>query len=527
MKFKTLLSTGLTCGILMNLLPVVANASTEVSIETKQFTSDVTIPTSLAMIFNADGTSVVPTLPIQNDMNTFDVKLNSITADFSTSDWSPVNSGSSFDVLDAKNIALGFNVTDSGFKTFNVTDSNTSVCDNLAIAIKPSEKFDLNLEVEKASFTTSSSTAKAFTLEFDYDIVNTGDDVPSVGDKHTITFDSDGGDSVESKSAVTGEVIDLPVLSKSDKKFGGWLSSDGNVYNGTFTVGASDDALVAQWYTTYLMDDYSLSYSIGSSVASTVTEVKFIKGLLGIDFGYDNSWDLSVAKNGTVTAYLKNNILYIASPGAVSLPVDCSGLFKNFTSLTSIDFSNVVDTSRMTTLREMFYNCSSLVSLDLSGFDTSSVKSMSDTFYACRALTSLDLSGWDTSNVTTMLSMFDNCKSLPSLDVSNFNTSKVTSMKSMFASCAALTSLDLSNFDTTKVTDMKSMFEYAYNLSEGSITISGTPTTYTSLFNGTGMKNTGSGFTVNYVAGFESTASILVDAKSTSATVKLGSLVTR
>ena len=37
----------------------------------------------------------------------------------------------------------------------------------------------------------------------------------------------------------------------------------------------------------------------------------------------------------------------------------------------------------------MFYNCSSLTSLNLSGFDTSNVTSMSYMFYDCYKLTSL------------------------------------------------------------------------------------------------------------------------------------------
>ena len=43
-------------------------------------------------------------------------------------------------------------------------------------------------------------------------------------------------------------------------------------------------------------------------------------------------------------------------------------------------------------------------------------------FYDCISLLSLDLSNFNTKNVTNMHSMFHNCKSLLSLDLSNFNT---------------------------------------------------------------------------------------------------------
>ena len=47
-----------------------------------------------------------------------------------------------------------------------------------------------------------------------------------------------------------------------------------------------------------------------------------------------------------------------------------------------------------------------------------------------------------------MKSMFYNCKSLISLDLSKFNTKNIKSMKSMFYNCKSLISLDLSKFNT-------------------------------------------------------------------------------
>ena len=116
------------------------------------------------------------------------------------------------------------------------------------------------------------------------------------------------------------------------------------------------------------------------------------------------------------------------------------------------------DTSKITSMYQMFYGCSSLVSLDLSGFDTSEVTDMSYMFYGCSSLESLDLSGFDTSNVTDMSCMFGDCSSLVSLDLSGFDTSNVTNMTCMFCDCSSLKSLDLSGFDTSNVVDMSYMF---------------------------------------------------------------------
>ncbi len=130
--------------------------------------------------------------------------------------------------------------------------------------------------------------------------------------------------------------------------------------------------------------------------------------------------------------------------------IDCS-------SLTALDVSGW-DTSKVTSMGNMFWGCSSLTPLDVSGWDTSKVTSMRYMFKGCSSLTSLDVSGWDTSKVTGMGNMFWGCSSLTSLDVSGWDTSKVTSMGYMFWGCSSLTSLDVSGWDTSKVTDMSGMF---------------------------------------------------------------------
>ena len=100
----------------------------------------------------------------------------------------------------------------------------------------------------------------------------------------------------------------------------------------------------------------------------------------------------------------------------------------------------------------------STVEASFKGSDTSKLNNMMSMFYGCSSLTSLDLSGWNTSNVTYMNSMFYDCNGLKSLDLSSFNTSNVTDMASMFSNCSGLTSLDLSKWDTSKLNNMVSMF---------------------------------------------------------------------
>jgi surface protein len=106
----------------------------------------------------------------------------------------------------------------------------------------------------------------------------------------------------------------------------------------------------------------------------------------------------------------------------------------------------------------MFNNCSSITTLDVSGFDTSLVTNMGYTFASCSSITTLDVSGFDTSLVTSMVGMFYNSSSTTALDVSGFDTSSVTNTSSMFNGCSSITTLDVSGFDTSSVTTMAAMF---------------------------------------------------------------------
>ena len=143
-------------------------------------------------------------------------------------------------------------------------------------------------------------------------------------------------------------------------------------------------------------------------------------------------------------------------------------MFFNCSSLISLDISNF-NTSNVISTDNMFRDCSSLTSLDLSNFNTSEVTNMSNMFYNCNKLTSLDVSNFNTEKVTNMGNMFNNCSSLTSLDVSNFNTKNVTNMTQMFFNCSSLDYLDTSNFNTEKVTNMSWIFSNCSSLTSLSV----------------------------------------------------------
>ena len=221
---------------------------------------------------------------------------------------------------------------------------------------------------------------------------------------------------------------------------------------------------------TKMMATNGYSGTLWNNKEDTVTKIVFQDSINKID-GESDSWDISSAKNKTVMARLvpntddtTTNTLYIQGNGGVTANYNSEYLFFRFSKLTEIENLNLLDTSNVISMNQMFGSCSSLTSLDVSKFDTSQVTDMGAMFEYCSKLTSLDLSKFDTSEVTDMRYMFSDCSSLTSIDVSKFDTSKVTNMDYMFEDCSKLTSLDLRNFNTSQVTSMYEMFASCYDL---------------------------------------------------------------
>ncbi|MBR7018953.1 MAG: BspA family leucine-rich repeat surface protein, partial [Prevotella sp.] len=79
----------------------------------------------------------------------------------------------------------------------------------------------------------------------------------------------------------------------------------------------------------------------------------------------------------------------------------------------SFDGLQYLNTSNVTDMSSMFSGCSSLTSLDLSGFDTGKVTDMSNMFSGCSSLVTIIVGdGWNTSSVMASSSMFEGCSNI-------------------------------------------------------------------------------------------------------------------
>ena len=138
--------------------------------------------------------------------------------------------------------------------------------------------------------------------------------------------------------------------------------------------------------------------------------------------------------------------------------MNCSYMFSECYSIIEINFTNF-DARKCYKVGNMFANCQSLISLDLSGFITkNNLISMANMFWGCHSLISLNLSTFDTPNVTNFGNLLTDCKSLTSIDISKISTKKAEYLDNMFKGCTSLISLNLSHFFTSKVKKIDNMF---------------------------------------------------------------------
>ncbi|RMC40793.1 BspA family leucine-rich repeat surface protein [Lactobacillus sp. ESL0236] len=162
----------------------------------------------------------------------------------------------------------------------------------------------------------------------------------------------------------------------------------------------------------------------------------------------------------------RNNIKSIKITAPLTITGSASYLFASLPNLTTIEGLNLVDTTAITDMSDMFNNCRNLTSLKIQSFNTAQVTNMGGMFNGCESLAKLDLASFNTAQVKNMRWMFHNCYSLKQLDLSHFDTSNTETMEIMFNSCKSLTKLDLSNFNTAKVTSMMAMFDNCASLVE-------------------------------------------------------------
>ena len=181
----------------------------------------------------------------------------------------------------------------------------------------------------------------------------------------------------------------------------------------------------------------------------------------------ENEYELNSGKN--LPGWMKHTLditkVVFDTSFANARPTSCYKWFFWCENLNQVEGIKNLNTKEVTDMVDMFCDCRSLSSLDVSGFNTGKVTDMSGMFFECISLKLLDVAKFNTANVKSMSKMFYSCHNLDLLNVTNFNTANVTNMQGMFSGCFALTTIYASdNFVTGQVTDGSNMFSNCINL---------------------------------------------------------------
>lgn len=158
-----------------------------------------------------------------------------------------------------------------------------------------------------------------------------------------------------------------------------------------------------------------------------------------------------ITKGGTITGGMDtygNSIRELSGTGSNSGYKLCD--YVTFQDQFELQYIPDIDTSDMTTMYRMFYNCQNIVTIP--EIDTAKVSNMQGMFDGCDNIISIPM--LNTQSVIYMESMFGGCYRLTT--VPQFNTNNVQNMWGMFGSCHDI--IDIPYLYTENVSNMGNMF---------------------------------------------------------------------
>lgn len=157
------------------------------------------------------------------------------------------------------------------------------------------------------------------------------------------------------------------------------------------------------------------------------------------------------------------NILTFNTEGVTSM----SGMFKDC-KVKHLDLSSL-RTHNVTDFSDMFYNCDSLIDLNVDGFDTSNAEDFNGMFHGCNKLTQLNVKHFNVNSVLHMSYLFSGCRRLKVINLEGWDFSQVRDANEMFGYCGKLEKI-IANFNFNMIKGMAFMFDCCTKLSEVDLT---------------------------------------------------------
>lgn len=146
-----------------------AEKEVDVTIEVKATDVDVTVPTTLPVVFNADGTNTYPeTFTITNNSEIARLELSTASVDAENNGWGLTTADAKTLAADTKDVKFYAGIKKDSVETFkgNFTALNTDLAFNEII---PAEgTLSMCFKMERAAFTQAIAVASAFDMVLDF-----------------------------------------------------------------------------------------------------------------------------------------------------------------------------------------------------------------------------------------------------------------------------------------------------------------------------------------------------------------------
>lgn len=208
----------------------------------------------------------------------------------------------------------------------------------------------------------------------------------------------------------------------------------------------------------YFVFDTSL---FDGNSSNKTTEIKLFEyydfnwGTITYDYGLTDWGDGTIDSESSHT-YANEGVYIVKTRYRLMIDYTLAPIAKNML-VNCLGLSNDIDTKRY-----YFAHSPNLKTIDASTFDMRNVKTLSHMFYNCTSLVSADLSNWSLDSLgladtnaywyevgdRCTSGMFRNCTSLTSLNLSGWNIKYpgyIYNTEYMFYGCTSLKSLNLSN----------------------------------------------------------------------------------
>ena len=416
------------------------------------------------MLVHADETKADST---SNDASSVTSNASQLSAKAVTLSSSDKNSAASSAVSTNSSAASGTSTSSTSAATVSSTSAQSSETATSAVAGSSSEKGQSSSTTATSTSASAGKTSQADRTALSADTQKSSAAAVITATAAPVSSGSDAAQTNDQQAQTSQSATGNQTVTAAVAAIGSTVDGTTNTELVNEMVSQNSPVMADKMMTTMAMtsSDQQVTNKRAALLRSAVVAADIDAGT---DWNIDSNGVLHL-NTGVLTANTASNLNNAWTPNAAkitSISIDSpvtagtstANLFKNLNQVTTINGLTNLDTSQSTSFSDMFFEMTSLTSLDLSSFKTSNVTNLGNMFLGDSSLTSLNVSGWDTSKVTNMSRTFNTCQKLTNLDLSSWDTSAVTNMDSMFFADSGLTSLNLKNWDVSQVTSLTNIF---------------------------------------------------------------------